>query len=79
MTSKDETIAVVRSGTGMDFNRYVDRVFRSDDAAFKWLNRQSRNHIVLRLPGRYSVGDVIAPSVKTTNIEARYITNEEQL
>jgi hypothetical protein len=52
-----ETIALLRNGRGMDFDRYVERVFKSAETAHKYQNAQSRNVTIRRLDGRFKVGD----------------------
>lgn len=52
---KKVTIAIIRQGSGFDFNRYIDRTFRTDDAALKYM--QGRNAECVRIEGTWRKGD----------------------
>jgi hypothetical protein len=54
-----ETIAATREGRGMDFDRYVERVFRSELTAHKWQNAQYRNVTLRIYEGKFKTGDRI--------------------
>lgn len=69
MPETASTIVVVREGAGMDFNRYVDRVFKTKEAAWKWRNAQPRNHTIRRLDGRWKVGQTIPLGTPSTAID----------
>lgn len=59
MTRSDhaETIALLRNGAGLDFDRYVVRTFATADTAHRFANRQSRNVVIVHLDGRWKAGD----------------------
>lgn len=53
------TVALVRDGRGMDFNRYVERVFRDKQSAHKWANTQYRNVNIVVLEDTFRKGQAI--------------------
>ena len=59
-----ETIAMVRQGRGMDFDRYVARVFRSAETAHKYQNGLDHNVTIVRLPGKWTTGQRVGWGIK---------------
>ncbi len=51
-----ETICLLRRGSGMDFDRYVEWTFKTADAAYRFQNNQTRNVSVVVLPGTWRTG-----------------------
>ena len=80
--AKDVTLAIIRQGSGFDFNTYVDRVFKTDDAAFKVLEKG--NYHCVRIEGKWKKGDKL-PMVGNSNrprmesIDAYYTTGYKGL
>jgi hypothetical protein len=63
-----ETVCILRNGSGLDFNRYVQRVFRSEEAAHKYVNRLDHNVMLARIPGTWKVGATVPLTTRTRTL-----------
>jgi hypothetical protein len=59
------TIAAVRNGSGLDFNRYVHKVFKDLDSAHTWENRQPKNWTIRVFDAKLRTGDVVPPNTES--------------
>lgn len=64
------TICAVRNGGGFDLSRYVERTFKTRQAAWKWQNSLARNVTVRLIPGRWVKGAAIPLETKTYDLLA---------
>jgi hypothetical protein len=55
----DETICLLRSGTGLDLSRYVVRTFCTATGAHEYENTCGRQVTIVRLPGKWKAGDQV--------------------
>lgn len=69
-----ETICTLRRASGMDFGSYVEHVFKNEQTAITWRNRQSRMVAIYVLPGRLKVGERIEHGTRRESLESRYTT-----
>jgi hypothetical protein len=70
-----ETIIMIRSGRGMDFSRYVERVFRDRESAWKYQNNLDHNVTVRAVDGRWKKGAKLPMNLKTRDLLDDIATN----
>jgi hypothetical protein len=64
----DETICILRNGSGFDFNRYVQRTFRDAETAHKYVNNLDRNVMLVSIPGRWKAGAAVPLTTRTRSL-----------
>ena len=72
MTTTPETICEVRNATGLNFDRYVTRVFRSRDTAHKYQNRLDHNVTILVIAAKVRTGDRIPFGTPAHTLASEY-------
>jgi hypothetical protein len=58
------TVCLLRNGRGLDLDRYVERVFKTTDSAYKFALRQPRNVQIVKLPGVWRTGERVPLGVR---------------
>ncbi len=66
--AQSETVCILRNGAGLDFNRYVQRVFRNKETARRYVNSLDHNVMLARIPGKWKVGAAVPLTTRTTTI-----------
>lgn len=62
------TYAIIRNGRNVDMGRYVERVFKSEDTANRYVNSLDYNVTLVEIPGKHRVGDRIDWTTKVRSI-----------
>lgn len=63
-----ETICILRNGIGLDFNRYVQRVFRNTVTAYRYVNNLDHNVMLVSIPGKWEVGAPVPLTTRTRTL-----------